>query len=522
MYDIVIKNGSIICGDSTKSYKGDIGIKNKKVVKIAEKLDEGEKIIDANGLIVSPGFIDMHTHSDIAFIQDETCDSKLYQGVTLELSGCCGYSYYPSNDEGLERLKDFVEESDYDYYVSESVEDFVNKVKNNKMAINWATYIGHGALRSSVVGFNDEKPTESQLLEMKEILDRELSYGAFGLSLGIAYAPGMFCDINELIELSKIVAKHNKIVTAHIRNENDHVFESIEELIEIGRKSKAHVHVSHMKLGYGNWYKTKELFELIDNARKEGVNITIEQYPYNASSTGLSAVLPNWVHDGGTEKILDRFKNQREEVIKGIEESNSYEMGLDRVLVISTSGFMKEADGKNIREISKMLNVSEAETVIYLLENTNCIVPTIRFSMEYEDVYEIMKRKDCAVISDGSAYSLNPEKVTGNPHPRNYGTFPRFIKMNKEKNFMSLEEAIYKMTGLPANLLNITDRGIIKEGNYADITIFDYDAIEDTAVFNDSISKPKGIEYVIVNGDVVVEKGEVTKKRPGEILLRTD
>ncbi len=520
MYDLVIKNGKIVSGTGEKACVADIAIRGKRIAKIAPNLEDGVQNIDASGLIVSPGFIDMHTHSDIAFIQDETCGSKLFQGVTTELVGCCGFSYYPSNDAGFERLKMYSEEKEHIAYVSKTLSDFVQKTDSMNKSINWGTYIGHGALRASVVGFGDVKPTTEQIEEMKALLDAALSDGAFGLSLGIAYAPGMFCDTDELIELGKVVSKHDKIVTAHIRNENAAVFEAIDELIEIGRASKAHVHISHLKLGYGNWHQTEKLFKTIESARAEGINLTIEQYPYNASSTGLTAVLPNWVHEGGVDKILERFKEHRNEVIKGIEASNSFEMGLDRVMVVSTGGFMPEADGKNIREISQMLNKSEAETVIYLLENTECVVPTIRFTMDDEDVLKIMKRKDCAVISDGSAYSIDPEKMTFKPHPRNYGTFPRFLKLNRQHQLMPLEDAIYKMTGLPAQNIHLEQRGILKEGNYADITIFDYDKVEDTAVFNNSISKPIGIEYVIVNGEIAIEKEALTSARSGAILLQ--
>ncbi|MBF4694369.1 N-acyl-D-amino-acid deacylase family protein [Fusibacter ferrireducens] len=520
MYDLVIKNGKIVSGTGEKSFIADVAIKDKSIVKIAPDLEDGVKNIDAGGLVVSPGFIDMHTHSDIAFIQDETCGSKLFQGVTTELAGCCGFSYYPSDDAGFERLKSYTEEKEYIRYVSKSLGEFVQKTEAMNKSINWGTYVGHGALRASIVGFGDVKATPEQIEAMKALLDVALSEGAFGLSLGIAYAPGMFCDTDELVELSKVVAKHGKIVTSHIRNENVAVFEAIEEMIEIGRASKAHVHISHLKLGYGSWHKTEELFDIIESSRAEGVNLTIEQYPYNASSTGLTAVLPNWVHEGGIDKILERFRDQRDEVIKGIEGSNSFEMGLDRVMVVSTGGFMPEADGKNIREISQMLGKSEAETVIYLLENTACTVPTIRFTMDDEDVLKIMSRKDCAVISDGSAYNIDPEKMSFKPHPRNYGTFPRFLKLNRQHQLMSLEDAVYKMTGLPAQNVHLENRGILKEGNYADITIFDYDKIEDTAVFNHSISKPIGVEYVIVNGKIAIDQGKLTSERSGEMLLQ--
>lgn len=505
MFDLVIKNGRII--SHLNELTGDIGITGNKIIKIGGDLT-GKKIIDAKGLVVSPGFIDMHTHSDVSFIKYETNDSKLFQGVTTEMVGCCGDTYYPCVEK-INPLKS---------YQTESMASFI-EIYDRPKAIHWGSYIGHGPLRSSIVGDHDVKATENEIKRMKALLDKELSSGAFGLSLGIAYAPGMFADIHELIELAKVVKKHEKILTAHIRNENQFVFESVEELIEIGRQSGAHVHISHIKLGYGQWHQGTKLLKRIDDAVKAGVHITFEQYPYKASSTGLSAVLPNWVHDGGTEKMMDRFHHERAEVMEGIKASNSYAMGLDRVIVVTTKGFMPELDGLSIRDISQKIGRTEADTVIYLLENLNCDVPTIRFTMETSDVMTLLKRKDSAIISDGSGYPLDSEKIDGMPHPRSFGTFPRFIRLNRENRWMGLEEALHKMTSLPADLVKLENRGAIKEGYFADITIFDEKIISDTARYDASVSKPIGIEYVIVSGRVVIDKGELTDERPGEILL---
>ncbi len=511
MFDLVIKNGEVITDNQILDV--DIGITNG-MIKALDKNLKGKQIIDAKDCVVSPGFIDMHTHSDISFILHPTNDSKLYQGVTTELTGCCGFSYFPYTDKGIELQEKNLELTEYD---SRSITTFIEKFKR-PMSINWSGLVGHGPLRLSVVGDLDVIATDLQIEEMKSLLDKELSSGAYGLSLGMAYAPGMFANTKEYIELAKIVKKHNKLLSAHIRNENINVFEAVKELIEIGESSGAHVHISHLKLGYGSWHKAQELLNMIDLASERGVYITFEQYPYIASATGLSAVLPNWVHDGGTEKMMYRFKYERESVIKGIESDNSYKMGLDRVVVVSTKGLIPEGDGKSIREISKLLNVSEPETVIYLLENLNCDVPTIRFTMAQEDVYEIASRLDCAVISDGSAYSLNSNEVDGMPHPRSFGTFPRYLKLNRELGWMSLENALYKMTGLPAKLMGLENRGSIQLNYHADITIFNKKIISDTATFDNSIAAPIGIEYVIVNGSVALQKGKALK-RAGEILL---
>lgn len=509
MYDLVIKNGLVV-GHG----KVDLAI-NKGMIEAIGKDIDGKEIIDASGLIVSPGFIDMHTHSDISFIENSSNDSKLSQGVTTELVGLCGYSFYPYSEKGMKLQEKNMEITKYD---SRSMKTFIESHDKDK-SLNWASLIGHRNLRLSVVGDEDVKASPSQIDEMKDLLDRELLSGAFGLSLGLAYSPGMFADTEELIELAKVANIHGKIVSAHIRNENIHVFEAVSELIEIGEKSGAHVHISHLKLGYGSWHKVKEMFSMIDAAKARGVKITFEQYPYIASATGLSAVLPNWVHDGGVEGMIRCFKNERQKVIDGIMSDNSFKMGLDRVVVVTTKGLFSKGDGKSVREISKMLGLSEAETVIYLLENLECDVPTIRFTMDKEDVFEIARRRDVAVISDGSAYTLDPDNIDGMPHPRSFGTFPRYLKLNRTYGWMSLEDAIYKMTELPAKLMGLEKRGIISEGCFADITIFDENEISDTATYENAISQPIGIKYVIVNGKVAFKEGRATVERAGEMLL---
>lgn len=515
MLDYLLENLKVVDGSGHNSYFANIGIKNECIL-IEPKTKSAHRVIDCQGKTIAPGFIDMHTHSDVSFVSDPLCSSKLFQGVTTEIVGCCGYSYYPSTLNGLNRLRPIITKQTS--LVSESMIDFLEKSENYDKTINWGTYIGHGTLRSSVVGYAAVKATQDQMTTMKFLLDRELERGAYGLSLGIAYAPGMFTEIDEFIELGKVVAKHGRIITAHIRNENDKVFEAIEEMIEIGRVSKAHIHISHLKLGFGNWGKVSDLLDLIKKANKEGVKVTYELYPYVASATGLSVILPDWAHDGGVEKLLDRLKNEKDAIRKGIMASNSYRMGLERVVLVNTNGLFKEADGKNIKEISKLLGLSDVDTVIYLLEMSGGELPTIRFTMDPEDVSMLLADKDSVIISDGSAYSLNSQEVSGKPHPRSFGTFPRAIRLNRENKYMSLEQMIYKMTGMPAKLLKLKNRGFIKKDYYADLVIFDPDTICDQANYDDPFQKPLGIDYIFVNGRLVVENNLATENRPGVFL----
>ncbi|WMJ83529.1 D-aminoacylase [Oscillospiraceae bacterium MB24-C1] len=526
MYDVVIKGGTIVDGTRAAPRVADLCISDGKIAAVCDTADKpGRQVILAQGKIVSPGFIDIHSHSDICPLLPAPfkVQSKLYQGVTTEICGNCGISIVPNqgphqkeNSTYFERILELKSE-DFKHDMA-SVSDYAKRVKKQGCATNFGMLVGHSALRGCTIGFDDRDPTPDEMEQMKALLDSELSQGAFGMSLGLIYPPSAFCKTEELVELAKVVKAHDGILAVHIRNESAKVFESVDEMLNIAALSGVHLHISHLKLmGKPQWGRAKELLDKIANARAQGVNVDCDQYPYHASSTSLTAIVPNWAHDGGFEALNKCLKEKSPRLLSDIAEMMAFRGGPACVLVSYTNGLATEFDGKTVEEISKILGVSPEEAVADVLIRSNGVVKAIYFSMSEQDVFTILNEMDISIGSDGYAFDY---AMDGNPHPRSFGTFPRFLRINREQKLMPLEDAVYKMTGLPAKQLGLTDRGILKPGCVADITIFDENKVKDTATFLRSVVKPEGIEHVLVAGVPVLLDGEQTEALPGTALLK--
>lgn len=530
MYDLLLKNGVIYDGYSKEAYKGDIAIKNGKIMKVEKDIDDLAKVVvDIEGLAVSPGFIDIHSHSDHTFIQDDRSESKIYQGVTTEVVGQCGDTMFPCPKDNMQNLLEYVGESnkyDKQYYASTSLEEFISKLKQNniKTSTNLVPLIGHGALRAGVMGFEGRDASEDELKTMVEILDRELSYGAWGLSLGLGYAPGIFANQNELNRLGEVIEKHDGIITSHMRNQKGKIMESLEEMYEINRRTGAKVHIAHLKIGgKKQWGRAQELIDNIKNAKSQGIKVTKDMYPYDASSSGITNILPKWTLDGGVAMAAKRFKtDQRKEIMKALEERLQTKDDGERIYIISTFGRYPIADDKTVYELSQELGISMPEAVEQIIINTDGKATQISRGMAEEDVMLLLKEDDISIGSDGYALPLDKDLNTGKPHPRSFGTFPRFLKLVREKNLCTLEKAINRITKLPADTMGIKDRGVIKEGMIADIVVFNPETIKDEATYKNPFRKPVGIEHVIISGEFAVYNKEQTDKRLGKILLKTN
>lgn len=530
MYDILIKDGIIVDGMRAKPYQSSIAIKDGKIAKINPdlKVEDAKKIIDAKNLVVSPGFIDIHTHSDDSFIIDDRSESKIFQGVTTEVVGQCGRTYYPCSEEKKDNLLSYVggktKNIDKDFFTSCTFTEFVKKAKkqNKKMSTNWTTFIGHNALRASVIKFEGRKATKEEICEMVELLDQEMASGAWGLSLGLGYAPGIFSDIEELAALGEVIAKYGGMISSHMRNQGDRIYEALDEMFEIYRRTGAHVHISHLKLsGKPQWGKAEELLTYIRDAQSKGINVTCDIYPYDAASSGITNILPKWTLEGGKEKAAARFKGpEREKIMHELSKKFEDKSAGDRIYIVSTNGLFPIADDKTVTELAKELNISLSEAVEKIVVETKGECRYISFAMDENDMLRMIKEVDIAIGSDGNGLPLNPKENDGKPHPRSFGTFPRFLRLAREHNMMPIEDAVYKMTGLSAGILGFKDRGVLKEDYAADITIFDSHKISDQATYKNPFQKPVGIHYVIVNGDIVVINGEQTDKRPGEFLFK--
>jgi len=532
MLDTAIKKGRVISGTGNPWFFGDIGIKGGKIERVGGPVSQARRTLEVKGLVVCPGFIDMHSHSDTLILANSRASSKVMQGVTTEVTGNCGTSPAPVTEEMVDELKScmsFLADEDWSW---RSLGDYFNNVKRKGILCNICPLVGEGTIRIGVMGFEDREPTKEEMKKMKELLKEAMEEGAFGLSTGLIYPPGCFTKTEELIELAKVLQEYDGIYASHVRGEAGTLLEGVKEAIRTGRESKVGVEISHHKAcGKRNWGKVKETLKLIEEAREKGLDVTCDQYPYTASSTHLTtACLPPWVHKDGVRRLLERLRNSdtRKKIKKQIEEEASI-IGWDNVIkengwgsiVISqvNSRKNKELEGKSLKEVVESKGRDPFDVLFDFLLEEKGNVSGVMFQMSEEDVQTVMTHPATMIGSDGSCLSASAPR--GKPHPRSYGTYPRVLgKYVREKNILTLEEAVRKMTSFPAQKLGLKDRGLLKEGHWADIVVFDPDKITDKATYENPHQYPAGIEYVIVNGELVVERGELTDKAPGEVLKK--
>lgn len=525
MYDLLLKNGLIADGTGGEPYKADLAVKDGHIAAIAPVISDGfaKETVDNSGMCAAPGFIDIHSHSDTNFLQDDRCEAKIYQGVTTELMGQCGSSVYPCPNEHRGRIQEFSGSSAMGY-ASCSLEEFITRVENDdrRMGTNLLPLVGHGALRCGVMSYDDRGPTESELKHMRKLLRRDMESGAWGLSLGLGYTPGVSSGLPELCELGQEVAWMDGIVTSHMRYQNIKTPVGLEEMYEINRKSGAHVHIAHFKAsGKSAWGKAPEFCENVHNARRSGINVTVDLYPYNASSSGITNSFPRWSIQGGEKHALEVLAGaERKRLIKDLEYSFAQRDAAQRLLVVSTQEHLPEADGKNIAELSDMWGISFAEAAARVCEETEAKATCISFSMNMDDVLYMLGQNDFSIGSDGCAHSFDPALNQGKPHPRNFGTFPRFLRLAREKGLCGLGMAVRRCTGLSADTIGIKDRGYLREGLAADITVFDPLTVSDRATFENPFQKPTGVHHVLMDGVFAIRDGAQTEARCGRILRK--
>jgi N-acyl-D-aspartate/D-glutamate deacylase len=525
-FDTIIANGLIYCGDGKKPINGSIGIKEGRITAIGDlgDLDDLKSnyktVIDALGHAVSPGFIDIHTHSDTNFFNAPLGDSRIYQGITTDVGGNCGDSPFPYSDEQYEAKKGTLR---YGYPYWQDIEGFYNALEKNKIGINYMSYVGFGMIRSAVIGKNNVQPNADQLKKMCSILDKEMENGAVGMSCGLEYTPDAYASTDEIAELCKIVAKHNGLFAIHMRNEDDRVEEAITEAITIAKKANVRLQISHLKAqNEPNWNKLPNMLKLIDEAKASGIDIAFDRYPYVAFSTGLTSFIPTDLRQGSSEEILARLKDPKISAQIGkYSDSRVARLGGPQNVLIAACSNPDNAkySGKNIAECCKISGMEPWEMIKYLLVSENLGVQMAGFAMKEENLQSIYSHPLSMPASDGSVYS--PEGPLGKemPHPRSYGTFPRFLgKYCREDKIIDWSTAIYKCTGLPASRLQLKDRGLISLGYAADIVVFDKDKIKDSADYINPHQFADGIEHVFVNGDHTIENKKFIGQLNGKIL----
>lgn len=501
-YDLVIVNGLVIDGSGNPWFRADIGIRGEKIVAIKDRIEakKARKVIEASGLIVAPGFIDIHTHADREILKIPGCENYISQGVTTLIGGNCGGHEFP-------------------------LSELFKKIKQQGIACNFGSLAGHNTIREKVMGMKMDEPTAEEIRQMKELLRQEMRAGALGLSTGLAYLPGTYSKTEELVELASVVAEFGGFYASHIRNQGKRITEAIEEAITIGEKNHLPVEISHIKLADEDvWNELERITRPVEEARARGVEVTLDQYPYTATSSGFTSSLPQDVFAGGREKFLERLKDPEtyERVKKAVINNRlTSRRGIDKLesIYIARSRKFPEYEGKNLKQILEMKGKpatvdNGADLIIEIVKEGDA--SGIFFQMDEKDVEALMKLPYVMIGSDGSLQI----KGQGSPHPRSYGTFSRVLgEYVRNRKTITLEEAIRKMTSLPAQTLRLKDRGLLKEGMYADITIFDPEQIKDLATYADPHQYSQGVVYVLVNGQEVIEKGKFTGKRPGLIIF---
>lgn len=524
-FDLLIKNGHVIDGSGKKEFLADVGIKEGKIVEIG-KLNsaDAQNVIDAKGLKVAPGFIDIHSHTDTDLILNPKAESKIRQGVTTEVTGQDGFSWGPIGGPNLEStLKNFKEEYGEELNwrtLGEFLEDFSRR----KFSVNLASMVGLGTIREFVVGLEDRPATAEELLKMKREVVEAIRQGAVGISTGLEYTPGSFASTEELIELCKAAPEKSRIYSTHMRNEDNTVLEAIDEAIYIAKKSNSRLLISHLKVsGKSNWHKADAALEKIDRAIKDGLEVHADRYTYVAYHTGLDALFPLWAREGGTEKFLERLKDK--ELLKKMREHSEKKVSnLDgdwNGVLISSVGKeeFKDYQGQTIKRIADESGRDYFDTAVQIIIDSENRVMMMGFGMEENSTEKILAHPHVMISSDAGSHAPYPPMNKSIAHPRAYGTFPRAIaKYVRERKICTLEEMVKKMTSMPADKLNFKERGRIEVGKIADIVVFDYEKIQDKATFTEPHQYPEGIPLVIVNGEVVVNKGEHTGAMPGKII----
>ena len=531
-YDLIIRNGRIIDGTGNPYFTADIGIVGEEIAAISRIGDamEADRVLDATGMIASPGFIDTHSHDDVYILIDPQCSQKVRQGVTTDVIGNCGFSMAPLSDAhcndfkaasaimGGNRMGD-------DFWTLRSFAQFVERLDAAKPGINVVPLVGHGTIRIAVIGFEDRAPSEYEMTEMKEMTEEAMQAGAFGLSTGLIYVPANYADTDEIIELARVAAKYGGIYATHMRSEGDHELEAIQETLKIAREANMAAHIAHHKIaGRENWGNSKLTLKAFSDARAKGLVVTWDQYPYRAGSTFLPAALPPHIQAQGAKLFSEKLKDPavRRKIREEIEsdELSSWEnlirgAGFENI-IISASPRNGDFIGKSIAEIAKMTAKDPFDVYFDLVIEEQMEAAMVIFMMDDGDIERILKAPDTMIGSDGV-----PGFGSAKVHPRMTGTFPRILgHYVREKGVITLQEAIRKMTSLPAQTFGLFKKGLLRQGMNADLVIFDPDVIIDKSTFDDPSQPPEGIRWVIVNGEIAVEEGKITGATSGKVLRR--
>ncbi|MFQ5710376.1 MAG: amidohydrolase family protein [Candidatus Geothermarchaeales archaeon] len=541
--DLVIKSGRIIDGSGNPWFRGDVGVKGGVIVKIGSLTTEGaEKTVEAKDLAVTPGFIDIHSHADTALLANPKAESIVMQGITTTCIGNCGLSAAPVRDPTKQSLKRylsaFMPVSEVEWH---TLGDFLSRLERQGTACNVAALVGHGTVRVAVMGFEARPPERKEMEEMKRLIAQSMEEGAFGVSTGLAYAPGFFSTTEEVVELCGVVARYGGIYATHIRSDGETYGESVKEAIEVSERSGVPLQISHIESHYPNWGKASEALGVVDAARERGIDVSCDVPPYLLGMTMLTTLLPDWAQEGGFPRMIERLSSpkDREEMRKSLSAKGQRHVMASASLAadghwdkiwIAESEKNPDLVGKNLEEASRLRGEAPHDAVFDLLQEEGKNIKILCEFHDEEDLRRVVKHPTSMIVSDESAYAAREASQRGRTHPRAYGAFPMTLRkyvrgetrreMPEElgESILAIQEAVRKMTSLPAQRLGLRDRGMIREGMWADLVVFDPETIGDEATYQNPHRYPRGIEYVFVNGVAVVERDEHTGALPGKVL----
>jgi len=527
-FDVIIKGGTVYDGTERQPVRADVGIKGDRIADIGNlSRATAPTIVDAKGLAVAPGFINMLSHSESSLIRDPRSLSEIKQGVTTQIFG--ELSMGPLNDEMKRRLREQQGDVKYDIEWT-TLSEYLKYLEKRGVSQNVASFIGAATIREYVIGLEDKPPTPEQLDQMRELVRREMEAGALGITTALIYPPAFFAKTDELIELCKVAAKYQGKYTVHMRSEGNQLLEAVQETIRISREAGLPAEIYHLKAsGEANWPKMAQVIKMIEDARRQGVKITANMYTYPAGGTGLDAAMPPWVFDGGREAAYQRLQDPatRKKIADAIrtptnEWENLYLLAgsPDRILFASfKTEKLKPLTGKTLAEVARMRGKDPVETIMDLVLEDRSRIGTIYFLMSEDNIKKQIRQPWVSFGSD--AASIAPEGVflRSSAHPRAYGNFARLLgKYVREEKVISLAEAVRRLSGLPATNLGLDHRGFLKEGMFADVVVFDPQTIADRATFENPHQLAVGVKHVFVNGVQVLKDGEHTGAKPGRAL----
>jgi N-acyl-D-amino-acid deacylase len=526
-YDLVIKNGRVFDGLGNEAILADVGITGQKIEKIGKiSAAKGQSVINAQDLAVCPGFIDAHDHTDIELLVNPKAESSIRQGITTLVSGNCGSSPFPIAEEIYDEYRDNQKE-EYNVDVTwRDIKGFFARLEEQGMALNYSTYVGQGTIRGVAVGFNDRPPKAEELEKMKALVAENIQNGALGLSSGLEYAPGSYAQQDEIVELCRVAVQNGGLYGTHMRDEGDQLLEAMEETIDVSRKTGIRLQISHFKIeAPRNWHKINDALAKLEATHDEGIPVFCDRYAYIAGSTGLSSMnFPLWAKQGTTDEFLARLKDPTlESKFRVFLAEREKKLGSwDKVIISSVfTEENKVFEGKTILEATQETGKDVFELLRDLLIEEKNRADQVIFMMTEENLKRILAHPLVGVGCDGSALAPYGLLSKGKSHPRSYGTFPRVLgKYIREEKILPMAEMLKKMTSIPAGNFGFARRGVLQRGYFADIVIFDEKRVIDKATFENPHRYSEGINYVIVNGQVVIHDGEHSGLLPGKILRK--